>query len=666
MPDVEKTEKGDSSIKLNDELRSKLVNRVSLDYEQSSASRLQWLARKEEGMNLYWGIRRPKEFPFKNCSNLHIPLIRTMCDTLHSNLMGSLDFENPTSVIPIGAEDVPKARKTQKLLNWQFTAQVDYADLCDKLINTMLAYGPAPVKIRYVLEKDGDKTVYDGLKVDVLLPERVLVPPDAASSDTDDMEYLIHEIPKSKSDIRLALSKGIYSGLSVEDLDKLNAGTYDSEMNSLLENIREIYSGLYTNNQQSPKKAGMPIVIEWYGSFDIDGKGIDTKLMVTMLDKKIIRAVRWPRKRPIVIVNFSNIFGRPFGESVSDLIGQLNQEINILHNQDIDAATFQNIPFFFFDPISGFDPDKIQLSPGVGIPTNGPPSQAVYFPSLNITRGDLPARTEVLFGYAERMLGAGANTQGIIQPKKISATEIATIDKRAGIRFLTIFNRIKKGLTDIFSIALDLDKEFMSPKVQVRITGLDAKQPLFETMTKDDLAAKVDIIVNGNSIVDEQAAKQEMNQAYQLGMMNPLIARNEQAIYELTKDMMLKLGVKRIDSYLPEPQQEIPMSPDEEHNLFLQEEYTAPHLSENTEKHLKAHAELINSDSFKLLSNVGQKLLIRHFSETNQMKATIEQIQKVNQLQQVNQQLMMLHTGQHPMQQGMEQQQPPQGPPNAQ
>lgn len=663
----------DSILELMSEAQKlELQKQVELSWQISNASRVKWMNDRQEGLQLYWGIRRPKDFPFRNAANVHVPLIRTVMDTLHANIMASIDPNKPGSCIPVSPEDIPKARKVEKLLNWQFSTQVDYTDMVDKAVHSALLYGLAPIKLRYVIEREGNKKTYDGLKAEILPPERFLTPPDASDSDVNKMDYVIHEVSLSKSDLKKRMLSGMYATMSDEDLLRIgeNITRHRRHFDDFFENIRSIYSGVESINITTPEKK-YATIFEYYGTYDYNHDGIEEPIMASVLkdQRKLLRVVKWNRRRPFVILEFSYILNRALGESVPEILKLLNQELNTIWNQKTDAVTISNIPFFFFDPVAGYNPDEIRLAPGVGIPTNGPPSQAVYFPQMSITHPEMYKECDMLTQMAERLMGAGANVQGVQQPSRTTATEIATIDRRSGIRFSIIFDRIRKGIKEVFKLALSYDKEYMPKEVQARITGLDSDSPVFETIKREDLEAEVDITINGNSVLDEQAEKSEMFQAYQIGMQNPLIMRNENSIYELTKDLYLKLGVKRVDSYIHKPDDQLMHTPTEEHGLFMQEQYIDPHLNENIEEHLKSHAELINSKNFKLLSKKGQILLIKHYQATLRMQSQIQQMQTLNKLQSVNSQLMMLHLGTHPIQQsGMQDQngQPQNGQPQPQ
>ena len=362
--------------------------------------------------------------------------------------------------------------------------------------------------------------------------------------------------------------------------------------------------------------------------------------MVAMLldSRKILRMVSWDISRPFRLIRFSPIFNTPFGESVPDLLGRLNEELNTLHNQRVDAVTINNIPFGFFDPASGFDPEKMEMAPGVFYPTNGRPSDAVYFPPSQPVKPEMYREEELLLTYAERLLGAGANVQGGAQPRRTSATEIATIDRRTGIRFFTIFKRIQEGLEEVGKLVLELDQKFMPPIKQIRVMGandypLFERRVTFDSIQKDEMQGKFDVVAVGESLADQEANKQEQLAIYQLGTSNPLIAMDPESLYELTKDTLMALGDKNIGAHLKKPQVSVPQNPEDEHNRMAQGERVDPVQGENYDYHLAKHGEFINSPQFLLIPEGAQIEVMRHYQNTIRVKQLHMQLLQLQQQQ---------------------------------
>src|SRR3990167_293984 len=638
-------------IQLSPLAEKELVNKILNDYQLAGAQRTEWINKKAAGLKLYWGIRdSEKNFPFKNCSDVRVPLIRTLKETLHSNVWASFDLEEPFDVLPVGLEDVEKARKVRKFLNWQFTNEIDFEQMLDGILDHCLVYGHSVVKTTYLKEARINKVqgeggmqstpevTFDGIKTHLIDPEQFLFPPYACHDDVQDLDYVIHEIPMTSSDIRRRMASAQYRQVKL-DAPKSSGNNYTDVA---IQNVKNKHVGTYSFDKGTDahgSAARHHKVIEWYGFYDIDEDGIEENIMVTMLhdSREILRLVVWDISRPFVIVRFSPLVNSPWGESIADLIGQINEELNTLHNQRVDAVTLNNIPYGFYDPLSGFDPENIQLVPGLMIPTNGPPSNAVHFPVHNAIRPEMYREEEMLAAYAERLIGAGANIKGTENSSTISATEVATIDKRAGIRFKLVFSRIQRGMEKLAKSVLELNQKLMPAEKQIRVMGPNDSDPLFGTglshmnFTKSEMQGKFDIKARGQSIVEKDLNRQNQMMTYQIGIMSPLIMTDPESMFYLTRDTLEALGAKNRELYLKKPQYAVPQNPEDEQARIAQGEDMDPVLGENVEYHFKKHAEFINSPNFGLLTPESQTKMMIHLQKTMKLQQVMKQLQAVAQ-----------------------------------
>lgn len=623
-----------------------LVNKIMNDFSNADSQRTEWLKKKAQGLKLYWGVRDGnKSFPFKNCSDVRVPLIRTLKETLQSNVWSSFDLDEPFDTLPVGLEDVEKARKVKKFLNWQFTNEIDFSEVLDGILDHCLAYGHAVLKTSYLKEVrirksringqmlTGPEILFDGVKVHIINPEDFLFPPYACQSDVQDLDYVIHEVPMTTSDIRRRMASGQYRQVDL-DVPKSDSGRFDVNSASL-QDVKNKHIGIYQTERSSGQGGGNKHhkVIEWYGFYDIDGDGIEEDIMVTLLhdSREILRLVIWDISRPFTVIRFSPLVNTPWGESIADLIGQINEELNTLHNQRVDAVTLNNIPYGFYDPLSGFDPEQVQLVPGMMIPTNGPPQNAVHFPVHQIVRPEMYREEELLSAYAERLVGAGANVQGTENPRQISATEVATIDRRAGIRFKLIFSRIQRGLEKLAKNVIELNQRLMPVEKQVRVMGPNDADPLFGGMThmmfkRDELQGKFDVRTRGEPIVERDLSRQNQMLTYQIGTSNPLIANDPESLFYLTRDTLEALGAKNRELYLKKPQFAVPQNPEDEQARIAQGENIDPVLGENVDYHLKKHAEFINSPNFQLMTPESRLKMVGHFQKTVKLQQLVKQM----------------------------------------
>lgn len=609
---------------ISDEKRIALCSQVLLDYENANNEIESWKSKKAEGLRLLLDLLPEKNRPFKNCANLNVPLIRTVLETLHSNIINSFDYDLPVEAVPVGPEDVARARKINRFLNWQFTNEIPAFELYDKLASTILTYGHAVAKIRYIRQENEGEVLFDGVRIDVPNVEDVLFPHDAPTANVDEMDFIIHRIYMSRSDINERIKSGTFENV------KLPEKLTDDRVPDTLDYERKRYLNL--SNLFRGQRENMPEVLEWHGYYDLNDDGINEKLVVTVLKqtKQILKIRQWKGSRPFEILRVSPIVNSPWGESVSDLLMHINQELNTLHNQRVDAVSITNMPFGFYDPLSGV-PTVLDLEPGKLYPVNGAPNNAVYFPTMSVVRPEMYREEELLFSYAERLLGAGANVQGITNQRRTSATEIATVDRRAGVRFFTLFMRFREGIGRIAKKVFELDQKHFPPEKQVRIMGVQDAPFIgkthfpFEKFTDEQMQGKVDIVIRGRSVLDVQAEKQEKLQVYQLALLNPIVQTDPMNVYNLTVDTLQALGVKNIDRYLKPPAQGVPKTPEEEHNLVAQGEEIEINLLDDFTNHLDKHSKFLASEQFKMLPKQYQTSMYKHYAQTVKVKQILDE-----------------------------------------
>jgi len=71
---------------LSDEQERAIVRRVLDDVNKDLADREDWMQNRERLYKKYRGVTSPKEFPWPNCSNLHLPVTMTAVETIHPRI----------------------------------------------------------------------------------------------------------------------------------------------------------------------------------------------------------------------------------------------------------------------------------------------------------------------------------------------------------------------------------------------------------------------------------------------------------------------------------------------------------------------------------------------------------------------------------------------------
>jgi hypothetical protein len=105
-----------SDVKLKSEA---LAKKVMDDFNTASRARAERESKWESNLKQYRGDIPEKTKPWKNCSNMHIPMTEIVVDTYHANFMRSF-FSSPefVDVKPTSAGDVQTADKRKQFLNY--------------------------------------------------------------------------------------------------------------------------------------------------------------------------------------------------------------------------------------------------------------------------------------------------------------------------------------------------------------------------------------------------------------------------------------------------------------------------------------------------------------------------------------------------------------------
>src|SRR3990167_1632044 len=121
-------------------------------------------------------------------------------------------------------------------------------------------------------------------------------------------------------------------------------------------------------------------VIESYRRWDIDDDGWDEEIVCWVSPRLPDRVLGWDYldnlyahgRRPFRFGKFLPLPGRFYGKSFPELIRDLQDEINTIHNQNVDAGTVRNTPGGFYRASSTMVPGQKHWSPGEWLPVANP------------------------------------------------------------------------------------------------------------------------------------------------------------------------------------------------------------------------------------------------------------------------------------------------------
>jgi hypothetical protein len=108
------------------EYLKRISDKVSSDFQADWDSSSDYRDRRKADWKIFAGDLPPKEFPFKDAANPHVPLMLENLSRLCFRATGELfgDWQTILSAVPMGADDENVANFVTRHMNWQFNEQI--------------------------------------------------------------------------------------------------------------------------------------------------------------------------------------------------------------------------------------------------------------------------------------------------------------------------------------------------------------------------------------------------------------------------------------------------------------------------------------------------------------------------------------------------------------
>lgn len=325
-------------------------------YEHDVLSRATWMRRNEAGMDLALQVQKSKNFPWANCSNVAFPLITIAGMQFHARAYPALVPGSDIVKCAVSSSDptgalTTRADRISTDMSWQVLHKdKSWEEQEDKLLFNTAIIGTAFKKSYHIasLKKNVSELV---MAKDLVL--------DYWTKSVEECPRKTHHIPMSRNEVYEKVLRGTFR-------DVLEDAWYKSP------------SQPRTNEQQTreDKRTGVippPVdtttsllLGEQHVNLDLDDDGYAEPYIITFdltshevlrivvrfnSEKDIERVQRGPRRGKIICIEALEYFTkRPFIPSPDGgiydigfgvLLGPMNESVNTLVNQLIDAGTMQ-------------------------------------------------------------------------------------------------------------------------------------------------------------------------------------------------------------------------------------------------------------------------------------------------------------------------------------
>ncbi len=454
------------SLAITDKLKE-FVTTVSQISEEEKANRAWWEQQVDKYIQLRYGIRPVKTFPWPNCANYVVPQIDTDINRLKPSYVNLLNVSPIVSFEGYGPEDQEPARLRECLFDWRMKTRVKYFNPYVLGIDHMLEQGAVIFKVTWkystrtyqkmidlselpeqVLEALYDTRMDDAMLSRILTEEFMI---DVSFEENQaEIERVIGEFRDGKSEFELTLveEKDNQAQLTAcnirEDLvipvnctDVHEAAFIDYKFPSCKNDIKiAMRDGRYENysdeeidkwisgspvdknkihsttspvTQQNTDEIILHEHCVWY---DVNDDGIMEKCIATYPDEdptKVLRFIELPYEHGQWPYNLVKRELNDEGVYSSRSIGQLDEDfqngISSALNQAIDNGTIVNTPTVVSRRNTVSNVKNLRYVPGQHVETNGPTTDYEIRQNVNASQNTLFQQAQYLKSWADQRVG---------------------------------------------------------------------------------------------------------------------------------------------------------------------------------------------------------------------------------------------------------------------
>jgi chaperonin GroES len=529
-----------------------VINEFNLDKE----SRIQWEKRVENAMKLALQVSEAKSFPWTNASNIKFPLVTIAALQFHSRAYPALipsdqivkvDYDSSMSLDPRASKEIEdRNKRVEKHMSYQLLKQDEcWESEMDKVLITVPIVGCA------------FKKTYWDFNEDHPISENVLAKDFVVSywtKNLKDCNRQSHVLYLSVNDVLSRQRRGIWT-------DDFKIRPQQTIQEDDLSQAQDQAQGVY----QPQSDPGTPFeFIEQHRWEDLDGDGFKEPYIITVHKdtRKVVRivanyfetSIKRNDKNEILNIKPESYFtkysfipspdGGFYDIGFGILLGPLNESINTIINQLVDAGTMANTAGGFlsrgikirggnynFAPMEWKHVDSTgeDLAKGIYPLPVREPSQVLY--TLLTT----------LVNYGERIVGSTDIMVGENVGQNTPAETSRTMAEQGMKVFAGIFKRTYRALNEEIRKVYRLNQLYLPEETKFAGGGVLATD-YQDNNTDIRPAADPHVVSDVQRIMQAETLKQT-------ALMVPGFN-----VYNVMKRYLEALKIPNIDEVLPDPQ----------------------------------------------------------------------------------------------------------------
>ena len=527
---------------------------VHKDFEADLLSRNEWERRTEESMKLALQVVEAKNFPWPNASNIKFPLITIAALQFHARAYPALiTSETPVKCRIMGedktGEKTARARRVEAHMSYQVLEEdEDWEAETDKVLITQPIIGCAFKKTYF------DPIKNHNISENVLAKDLVV---NYWTKSLDTAPRITQILYFSSNDVYERVARGLWHELKET---KTNQPLGDN-----LKNAQDKAQGM---SMPESKDSSTPYeILEQHRYLDLDDDGYqepyivyvrrDTKQVLRIVARFFTNSISYKGKKVLSIVPERYFTKYPFIPSPDGgfydlgfgvLLGPLNESINTIVNQLVDAGTMANTAGGFFSRGIKMRGGNYSFAPleWKHVDTTGDDLRKGIMP--------LPVRepSQVLFtllnlliNYGER-IGGSVDVLSGVSPGQNTPAETSRNSVEQGMKiFSGIFKRTFRSLKDEFKKLYRLNQLYLDEEVSFDTDGQGVNKVLWQDYQNPNR----DIVPAADpNIISDSARMMQASMIAERAMKVPGYNK-----YEVEKIFLKAMKISGIDQIYPDP-----------------------------------------------------------------------------------------------------------------
>lgn len=562
------------------ELADYVTNRFD-EYKKSS-KREEVLKRIEESRKAYDQDVKPTSFPWKDASNILIPLTTISTDQLEPRLAASIigraeiivteDFgkldeetsesianldnavlENDVNIRPIVKRHVHKILldgQVYPLIYWSFRESWNKE------------YATDPTNMQQMQEGAYNQSVQAGTSSDMMsqygLPTNTQMTPRNGM-----MTYDFKQVVQNGCRIEDVDITDLYLPDRIDDWEDapkirkcwMEWGEYkakikDGKMGWIPktgEELIDLEGRLYDKRPDPDDRLSIPdpnvrsegdteaakikrelLLLEGHFTYDVNEDGIEERLIVRIEhgSKKVLYVCDNSELDPlnrcqIQLVRLLEESGTGYGYPVHRKLKMIENGASQLFNMLVNSAMIQMLPWYFFEESAGFKTQEIDLYPGAGIPVGN--VDKIKIPQIQPTAAAFKDFLQIFLGLWERVISISDYNMGreSSSTERTTATSTLALLQEAAVVHEYLGGGLQEQYTKIFSIIHDLYYMNLTPESEMEIIGKNLPRVLSRNY-KFKLAASTKSSNRHVERMEIQEALAVAKEGVTMGVINPI------------------------------------------------------------------------------------------------------------------------------------------------